>query len=130
MKKLLFIGMLIFIISCKKDAANNVSLTGSWEYRGTACYCIASNDSVGTKPGNGTIITFTANTYKFITKGTVQKSGTYTIQKDQTNNRIIYDGDTTSGKVFFKIDQKKLTLYGSVPLAADGPEEYYERIKN
>ncbi|SDE12859.1 hypothetical protein SAMN05216464_10454 [Mucilaginibacter pineti] len=130
MKKFLLISLLVFAFGCKKDAASNISLTGTWEYRGTACYCTPATDTTAIKPGNGNLITFTASTYKRYNKGTLQKSGTYTITKDQANNRIIYDGGADSEKVFFKIDQKKLTFYGPVPLAADGPEEYYERIKN
>jgi hypothetical protein len=134
MKKLLLISILAVLIGCKKDAENNAGLNGSWEYRGAACYCVAAADTSANKPGNGNILSFTNSDYKRYTKGVLEKSGTYTIIKataanKQIASRIIYDGDTTSGIVYFRIDSSKLTLFGSIPLAADGPEYYYERIK-
>lgn len=134
MKKLLLITLLAAFMGCKKDAANKVGLKGSWEYRGTACYCLAATDTNAKKPGNGNIIIFADNTYKRFAKDTLKKSGTYVFAKDtlgsQPVNRIIYDNDTASDKIFFRIDQNKLTFFGQTPLAADGPEYYYERIKS
>lgn len=133
MRKLLLLAALAVLIGCKKDAENNVGLKGSWEYRGTACYCLPPLDTNASKPGNGHIITFTSNTYKRYAKDTLKKSGTYAIVKDtlgnQIVNRVIYDNDTAAEKIFFRIDQNKLTFFGPVPLAADGPEYYYERVK-
>ena len=140
MKKLIvFAVALLLFIGCKKDHNNNNAadtLNGSWEYRGTACYCEAAIDTNANKPGNGNIFRFSNGTYKHIEKGQVIKSGTYVIVSDSVTfagatgpvNRIIYDGDTGAAKTFFRINGDKLTLFGTVPLAADGPEEYYERL--
>ena len=134
MKKLLLISILTIFLGCKKDTENKVSLNGSWEYRGITCYCAAAADTNAGKPGNGNILSFTNKTYKRYAKGVLEKSGTYVIVKDtvsgtQLADRIIYDNDMASGKIFFRIDQKKLTLFGTTPPAADGPEYYYERVK-
>jgi hypothetical protein len=138
-KLIVFAVALLLLTACKKDhAKNNVAdlLTGSWEYRGTACYCAAATDTVGDKPGNGNILNFLNGTYKHIEKGQVMKSGTYVIVNDSVPyagayrqvTRIIYDSDTTAAKTFFRINGDKLTLFGTIPLEVDGPEEYYERL--
>jgi len=138
-KLIVFSVALLLFVGCKKDHNKNSAadlLTGSWEYRGTACYCEAAMDTVGNKPGNGNILTFLNGTYKHIEKGHVIKSGTYVIVNDsvtfggatQQVTRIIYDGDTTAAKTFFRINGGKLTLFGTIPLEVDGPEEYYARL--
>ena len=140
MKKLIvFAAALLLFIGCKKDHNNSNTaepLNGSWEYRGTACYCTAALDSNASKPGNGNIYRFVNGTYKHMEKGKVVKSGTYVVVSDSVTfagatdpvMRIIYDGDTAAAKTFFSIKGDKLTLFGTIPLAADGPEEYYERL--
>lgn len=140
MKKLIvFAATLLLLAGCKKDHTKNnidTTLNGSWEYRGTACYCSAAADTVANKPGNGNIFTFLNGTYKHIEKGQVIKSGTYVVVNDSETfggttsavTRIIYDGDTAAAKTFYRISNNKLTLFGTIPLAADGPEEYYARL--
>lgn len=136
MKKLFTIILLLSIASlsaCKKKNidTNNTSLTGNWEYRGRTCFCVPENPA-DYSPGNQNIINFTETAYTHYKKGTVIKSGTYVTIKDTvtfpgaTANRIIYDNDTQT-KTFFKIENNKLTFYGTVSIAADGLEEYYER---
>jgi hypothetical protein len=138
-KLLLFAVALVLLAGCKKDHTKNNAadpLNGTWEYRGTACYCEAAIDTVNNKPGNGNIISFLNGTYKHTEKGQVIKSGNYVILNDQVTfdgttqqvTRIIYDGDTAAAKTFFKINADKLTLFGTIPLEVDGPEEYYARI--
>jgi hypothetical protein len=129
MKKLFLFGVLAVLLSCKKDnTPNNDQLIGKWEYRGTSCYCTPPDPSL-VKPGNGNIIVFTANTYKRLKKDTLIKSGTYHTRKyDNAHEQIMYDNDTSSSSiVFFRIEGKILTFYGTIPLAADGPEDHYER---
>ena len=128
------LALLAFLLSCKKnDTAQKTALNGSWEFRGISCFCLRDSIFNDGKPGNGTILSFNNNTYKRFTKGVLQKSGTYKIvqEKIASNpnpvNRIVYDNDTTTEKTFYKIEQKKLTLFGTVPTAADGTEIYYEK---
>jgi hypothetical protein len=139
MKKLIvFAAALLLLIGCKKDHNNSNAdpLNGSWEYRGTACYCEAAIDTNADKPGNGNIFRFSNGTYKHIEKGQIIKSGTYVIVNDSVGSggvtqqvmRIIYDNDTGAAKTFFRIGGDKLTFFGTVPLAVDGPEEYYARL--
>jgi hypothetical protein len=129
MKKLFLFGVLAILSGCKKDnTPNDNQLIGKWEYRGTSCYCTPP-DPNSVKPGNGNIIIFTANTYKRLKKDTLVKSGTYRTRRyDNTHEQIMYDNDTSSNSItFFRIEGKILTFYGTVPLAADGPEDHYER---
>jgi len=129
MKKLFLFGILAILLGCKKDnTPSNDQLIGKWEYRGTSCYCTPP-DPNSVKTGNGNIIVFTANTYKRLKKDTLIKSGTYRTRKyDNAHEQIMYDNDTSSNNItFFRIEGKILTFYGTVPLAADGPEDHYER---
>jgi hypothetical protein len=134
MKKVLLFGVLLAMLSCKKDKQVAVSdgLIGSWEFRGVACFCAPGINTLSTGPGNGNLLDFYSNnTYKRFQKTQLVKNGTYLVVKETFYNtpvnRIIYDNDTTTMKTFFKIENNKLTFYGTVPLAADGSEEYYAR---
>jgi hypothetical protein len=131
MKKLLLFGVFAVLLSCEKDKTpNNDQLVGRWEYRGTSCYCAPSKDPNSVKPGNGNIIAFTSNTYQRLKKDTLINSGTYRTRKyDNAHEQIMYDNDTSSNSiVFFRIEGKTLTFYGTVPLAADGSEYKYEKL--
>ena len=134
MKKILMLALLTFLLSCKKnDTANASNLNGKWEFRGITCFCLRDSSFNDGKPGNGTILSFNNNTYNRFTKGVLQKSGTYKIVQEKIASnpdpvsRIIYDNDTTAERTFYKIEQKKLTLFGTTPIAADGTEIYYEK---
>ncbi|MFC0515099.1 hypothetical protein ACFFGT_12850 [Mucilaginibacter angelicae] len=132
MKKLLLFGVLAVLLSCKKDKTpNNDQLIGKWEYRGTGgCECVPPKDPNSVKPGNGNIITFTSTTYQRFNKDTLIKSGTYRTRRyDDAHEQIMYDNDTSSNSIlFFRVDGKILTFYGTVPLVVDGPEYKYEKL--
>lgn len=131
MKKLFLFGILAVLLSCKKDKTpNNDQLIGSWEYRGTDCYCEPPKNLSAVQAGNGNIIVFTANTYKRMHKDTLIKSGNYRTRRyDNVHEQIMFDNDTSANSItFFKIEGKILTFYGTVPLAADGPEDHYEKL--
>jgi len=132
MKKLLLIGVLAFLFSCKKDnTASNLNLTGNWEYRGTTCYCAPPADSSTYKPGNGTIYNFSATNYKYYLKHLLQKSGTYKLFKEKVNgtelNRVIFDNDYSSEAKYIGLNGNKFSLGGAIGSAADAPVDYYEK---
>ena len=132
MKQLLLLLSAFAILSgCSKndDVINNTSLVGKWEYRGRSCYCTPVKDSNTVKPGNGNIVAFTGDVYKRYKASVLIDKGTYrTRQYDNAREQIIYDEDTSAANVvFFRIDKNMLTFYGTVPLAADGPEYHYEK---
>ncbi|WP_143167213.1 hypothetical protein [Mucilaginibacter sp. OK098] len=134
MKKILMLALLTILLSCKKnDTAQKIALNGTWEYRGITCFCIRDSSMNDGKPGNGSIINFNNDSYKRFIKGVLQKGGTYQIVQEKSGNtnnlvnRIIYDNDTASEKTFYKIEQNKLTFFGTTPIAADGTEIYYEK---
>jgi hypothetical protein len=134
MKKTLVLALLTCLLSCKKnDTAQKIALNGSWEFRGVTCFCIRDSSMNDDKPGNGNILNFNNSTYKRFTKGVLQKSGTYKIMQEKIASnpnpvsRIIYDNDTTAEKTFYKIEQNKLTFFGTTSIAADGTESYYDR---
>lgn len=132
MKKLLLIGILALLFSCKKDnTANNLNLTGNWEYRGTTCYCAPPTDSSAYKPGNGTVYNFSATNYKYYLKHALRKSGTYKLFKEKVNgtelNRIIFDSDYSSEAKYIGFIGNKFSLGGAIGSAADAPVDYYEK---
>lgn len=128
------LALLTFLLSCKKnDNTQKIALNGSWEFRGITCFCLRDSSMNDGKPGNGTIINFNNSSYMRFTKGVLQKNGSFKVVQEKIAsspnpvNRIIYDNDTTSEKTFYKIEQDKLTFFGTTPTAADGTEIYYER---
>ncbi|WP_184544260.1 hypothetical protein [Mucilaginibacter sp. FT3.2] len=136
MRKLLLIAFAaILIVSCKKDNTIAVpNLTGSWEYRGTLCFCVPPTDTTASKPGNGTIYSFNGNTYKHYIKHVLKKSGTFKLIRDAVDAgadariRIIFDNDTDIANVkYITVEGLKLTISGSVGIVADGPEDKYEK---
>src|SRR5450432_3099213 len=115
-----FGAILISLNSCKKgNTANNInSVKGSWEL-------VSASGSIPviTYPaGNGNIFEFTDSTYKKYINGSLAKRGYYKIVQDgsviaevglvipagQYTNRIIFDNDTASNKMFIEIANNKL----------------------
>lgn len=124
--------LLLFLGSCKKDKANSTILTGSWEIRSSQ---ISITPTINYPPGNDSIMKFTATTWLLYSKGSLVKSGTYTIVEDdsfdgptgQFTHRIIYDGDTTLKK-YFKVVGTTLTFAWG-PFEVDGGSLIqYERV--
>jgi hypothetical protein len=123
---------LLFLGSCKKDKANSTILTGSWEIRSAQTSIIPT---ISFPPGNDSILKFTATTYLLYSKGSLMKSGIYTIVDDsnfdgppgQFTHRIIYDGDTTLKK-FFKVTGTTLTFAWGIFELDGGSIVQYERV--
>jgi len=124
--------LLLFLGSCKKDKANSTILTGSWEIRSSQTSIIPT---INYPPGNDSILKFTATTYLLYSKGSLVKSGTYTIVDDSSfdgppglfTHRIIYDGDTTLKK-FFKVEGTTLTFAWGIFELDGGSIVQYERV--
>ena len=132
MKKILFAGTIaMFLMSCKKDNSDGISLKGSWEYRGTTCYCAPPADSSAYKLGNGTVYNFSAANYKYYLKHVLKKSGTYKLFKENVNgterNRIVFDNDYNSEAKYIGFDGNKFSLGGAIGSMADAPVDYYEK---
>ncbi|MDN3583630.1 hypothetical protein [Mucilaginibacter flavus] len=129
----LFCIIALLIAGCKKDDSVKNSLSGSWEFRGKACFCTPPTDANADKPGNGNIISFEGNNYKIYAKHTLQKSGTYSVSiitiGSETRNKISFSDNPAYFPSYIKIEASKMTFYGDVPAAADGLELYYEKIK-
>ena len=117
------------LFGCKKD--NSLSLTGSdlignWELRKAE-----GSITINYSSGNGSIYQFTDTAYSTFSNGVLIKKGYYKIAVDTTasgqvgliispgkyTNRIIFDNDTLSNKIFFQIVANKLSLLsGFFPL--------------
>jgi len=132
MKKILLAGTIaLFLFACKKDNNTGINLNGSWEYRGTTCYCPPPTDSSAYKPGNGTVYNFSATNYKYYLKHVLKKSGTYKLFKENVNgtelNRIVFDNDYNSEAKYIGLTGNKFSLGGAIGSAADAPVDYYEK---
>lgn len=132
MKKILLVtAIVVFLFACKKDHSAGISLNGSWEYRGTTCYCAPPTDSSAYKPGNGTVYNFSATNYKYYLKHVLKKSGTYKLFKENVNgterNRIVFDNDYNSEAKYIGLTGNKFSLGGAIGSAADAPVDYYEK---
>jgi hypothetical protein len=132
MKKILLAGAIVlFLVSCKKDNNAAISIYGSWEYRGTTCYCAPPTDSSAYMPGNGTVYNFSATNYKYYLKHVLKKSGTYKLFKENVNgtelNRIVFDNDYNSEAKYIGLTGNKFSLGGAIGSMADAPVDYYEK---
>ncbi|WDF77841.1 hypothetical protein PQ469_28545 [Mucilaginibacter sp. KACC 22773] len=132
MKKTLLAGAIaLFLFACKKDNNTGINLNGSWEYRGTTCYCPPPTDSSAYKPGNGTVYNFSATNYKYYLKHVLKKSGTYKLFKENVNgtelNRIVFDNDYNSEAKYIGLTGNKFSLGVAIGSAADAPVDYYEK---
>lgn len=122
----------IFILDgCKKDNNLNTissALIGSWELQQVQA---GMTPIIDYPSGNGSIYQFTDTTYSTFANGVLIKKGHYNITMDTTvssevglvissgqyTNRIIFDNDTLSKKIFFQISASKLSfLSGYFPI--------------
>ena len=131
---LLFALLITFTIfySCIKENQNPViisdQLEGTWEletsFNGT------TGQSKEYSKGNGNMLTFTNSNYKIYSSGTLMKSGTFQIVKEESVltkeivDKIVYDQEINSIKIYIKIENNRL-IYAVD--AFDGPSSIYQR---
>src|SRR5215204_3420178 len=117
----IFLSLLvIFIVSCEKEnKVGNTGLEGSWELRSSSSMISSSYP-----PGNGRIISFTANKYEMKENGQIIRSGEFKVEEDLTagestclniapgkyTSRIIYDNNLSAAKAFLDLSENKLTI--------------------
>lgn len=126
MNKILLFFFLISLFACNKDSLPK--LIGRWELKKSI------NGFTGAvtnhPPNNGTVLEFSAYTYKRFSAGTLAKSGVYKTVKDrssltgETGNRIIYDNETDLVRFFYILENGLLSIGVD---AVDGPVVVYER---
>ena len=140
---LMYAGIVMTIfVSCKKEPSkiinNSTSIIGKWELRQTVGNTPVKNYA----QGNGSIYEFTDSGYSIFANGTLIKKGIYNTSFDSTasevtgiveshsgqfTNRIIFNNDTISNKIFYQISNNKLTfISGYFPLDG-GFSSTYER---
>jgi hypothetical protein len=138
MKQLLFLICCVCLFAgCKKGTnAISSSIQGLWELR-HASGMFTTNYA----PGNGNTIKFTDGRYETTTNGQPTKSGSYQVVQDlsvgaetclvigsgQYTNRIIYDNDLISRKVFVEISNNKLSFLSGCFAYDAGSFVEYER---
>lgn len=119
-------------LSAKTEQTGTL-LEASWELRSSQGGLLPGKIF---SPGNGFILKFTQDQFYKYAEGQLEKSGTYSVLQDNFFNtdlimdRIIYDNDTDFPKTFYQISEDTLILYFAAPLATDGLESVYVRIKN
>jgi len=123
--------MATMLFSCEKNIPlpNYWGLPGKWAYSSTNCNCaVNSVESITNTTNQPDILTFTPKSYQRFVGGQLQSSGTYTVVNDtvqysqQVATRIIYDGNTTAPKTFFRLSGNTLTLFSDTPIT-DGSIE-------
>jgi len=137
MKKIfypLFLLSILFVVpGCEKNVPEPAysELVGKWGYTGTSCKCEISNSSSPSEstPGTLTVLNFTPKSYLKFVNHTQSAVGTYTVVSDtlnnQTVNRIIYDGNSTAPRTFYRLAGGVLTFYTSTPVGQGGIETTY-----
>ena len=141
----LFVAIALVIAgACNKDQAkksdnNQDSIVGDWELRKTSGGMMPGEQVYPS--GNGDILKFEDGRYERYINGALIKSGEYEIVSDNTvsqsvclvmpdgqfTNRIIYDNDTVSEKVFIQISNNRLTFISGCYALDGGHSSEYER---
>ena len=146
-----FVGLKLFVVmalvigtACNKDQAkksgnNQDSIVGIWELRKTSGGMMPGEQVYPS--GNGDILKFDDGHYERYVNGALVKTGEYEIVSDNTvdesvclvmpdgqfTNRIIYDNDTVSEKVFIQVSNNKLTFISGCYALDGGHSSEYER---
>ena len=132
---------MLSLVSCDKNSADpnlNLLVVGKWELR-------ASHNGHGIfdeyPSGNGRIVEFSLNTYKFYEAGNLIKQGQYMIVKQQSyltrkmENMILYDeainNPDDQERIMIEVINNKLSfskLSFSID-ADDGPTSDYVKLR-
>ena len=141
--KLFVVIALLIAGACNKDQAkksrnDQSSIRGTWELRKTSGGMMPGEQVYA--PGNGNMLKFDGGHYERYVNGSLTKAGEYEIVSDKTvgqsvclempvgqfTNRIIYDSNTTSEKVFIQIVNNKLTFISGCYALDGGHSSEYE----
>jgi hypothetical protein len=142
--KLFVVIALVIAVACNKDQAkksgnNQDSIVGTWELRKTSGGMMPGEQVYPS--GNGAILKFDNGHYERYVNGSLTKTGEYEIVSDGTvgqsvclvmpdgqfTNRIIYDNETVSEKVFIQVSNNKLTFISGCYALDGGHSSEYER---
>jgi hypothetical protein len=117
---------------------NTTDIVGSWELREEQNGMIPARTHA---QGNGNIYKFSATSYERFSNGGIVKRGEYAVVGDSTageelglaipagqfTNRIIFDNDSTSAKIFFAITNDSLTFLSGYFPTDGGSKSIYIR---
>lgn len=134
--------LLLFTGACKKNTpSSSGSIYGSWELRETSGASLPGSTKYA--PGNGNILDYSGTNYMIYRPGQPTKTGSFKIVADLTaseniclllpkgkfTNRLIYDANDSTAKIFYQVDGDKLTFYSGCYAYDAGHSETYERRK-
>ena len=123
----------------KKSANYPASIAGTWQLRKTSGGMLPGEQAYPS--GNGNILKFDNGHYERYENRILTKTGQFEIVNDNTvnesvclvmpdgqfTNRIIYDNDTVSEKVFIQVFNNKLTFISGCYALDGGHSSEYER---
>lgn len=141
-----FVIALLILSSCAKDQQGSArrvekSIEGSWELRQTSAAMVPGAQDYA--PGNGNLLKFSDGQYERYTLGNLVQSGSYEILNDDSveqnvclvvpngkyGQRIVYDGNTTAGKMFLHIEGDQLLFISGCYALDGGYQMTYKRKK-
>jgi len=142
--KLFLVIALVIAGACNKDQSKKTGdgdglIFGTWELRKTSGGMMPGEQVY--PRGNGNVLKFEGDHYERYANGNLSKSGQFEIVSDNTvsesvclvmpdgqfTNRIIYDNDTVSEKVFIQLSNKSLTFISGCYAFDAGHRTEYER---
>ena len=135
---------LVIGAACNKDQSKKTGdgdglIFGTWELRKTSGGMMPGEQVF--PRGNGNMLKFESNHYERHVNGSLTRTGQFEIVSDNTvsesvclvmpegqfKNRIIYDNDTVSEKVFIQVSNNKLTFISGCYAFDAGHSSEYER---
>jgi hypothetical protein len=145
MKKVYSLGLIVLLMTtgfaCKKDkdGSSSPALTGYWELAQTQSDMPTKNYPAG----NGSLLLIKDNKYAYYGNGQLVKSGTYTTMDDnsvvqsvclvipegQFPRRIVFDTAYSATKVFYQVEDDKLSLISGCFATDGGQKTTYRRVE-
>jgi hypothetical protein len=116
---------LLWSVSCKKEKTQQ-SIIGTWQHVETIG---------GLQPqvvNSKMLVKFTDKNFEFEVNGAITMEGTYEITDEKSwagDPRIIFNGKADETKQYLKVSGSKLILFYGAPVAVDGIESHYTKIK-
>ncbi|WP_461790198.1 hypothetical protein [Pedobacter sp.] len=116
---------LLISLSCKKENTQN-GIVGTWQHVTTI------GGLQPTVTNLNLILRFTNDKFESELDGKIVDHGTYEITTEKSwdgDPRIVFNGKADDFKQYVKVSGNKLIIFNNVPIAVDGTEIHYAKIK-
>ncbi|WP_113635799.1 hypothetical protein [Nubsella zeaxanthinifaciens] len=122
---LVLVLTLLLSLSCKKESTQN-GIVGTWQHVTTI------GGFQPTVTNLNLTLRFTKDKFESELDGKIVDNGTYEITTEKSwdgDPRIVFNGKGDAFKQYVKVSGNKLIIFNNAPVAVDGTEIHYIKIK-